>query len=313
LNVPSIIACPLLLQSITQWQKSGALALQSVVLYSFPELDGAIDTVILGGLVGDKIALIPERVRKLTNRITGWVTLRKTSNYNKKIAISVYGFPPNVGAVGTAALLDVPHSLEPLLYRLHEEGYNVGDWSENNIPSSSSNETISSSGESLIAALSVLCENPVITRGAKRMQESLDNKIQLAIAGDVAVAVTLAKSGGGLGGAKVHAVDISSIELEQMLGKYMMSKVNKVWYNQNQRDITTRKNSAMPGLSGSGEYVVAGLELGNIFLFVQPLLGIEGDPMRLLFERNLTPHPQYCATYKYVSKKFQADAIIHLG
>lgn len=24
----------------------------------------------------------------------------------------------------------------------------------------------------------------------------------------------------------------------------------------------------------------------------QPLLGVEGDPMRLLFERDLTPHPQ---------------------
>ncbi len=26
---------------------------------------------------------------------------------------------------------------------------------------------------------------------------------------------------------------------------------------------------------------------------VQPALGVEGDPMRLLFERDLTPHPQY--------------------
>ena len=33
--------------------------------YALPELDGAIDTVVLGGLVGDKIALVPERVRKL--------------------------------------------------------------------------------------------------------------------------------------------------------------------------------------------------------------------------------------------------------
>lgn len=38
----------------------------------------------------------------------------------------LYGFPPNVGAVGTAALLDVPNSLEKLLKRLHEEGYDTG-------------------------------------------------------------------------------------------------------------------------------------------------------------------------------------------
>lgn len=76
--------------------------LQSVVLYSLPELDGAIDTVVLGGLVGDKIALVPERVRKLCNRLKGWIGIRKTLASERKISIMIYGFPPNVGAVGTA-------------------------------------------------------------------------------------------------------------------------------------------------------------------------------------------------------------------
>jgi magnesium chelatase subunit H len=102
--------------------------LQSVVLYSLPELDGSIDTVVLGGLVGDKISLIPERVRKLTSRLKGWVNLRRTPKFERKISVVLYGFPPNVGAVGTAALLDVPHSLELLLRRLHAEGYDVGSF-----------------------------------------------------------------------------------------------------------------------------------------------------------------------------------------
>jgi len=38
---------------------------------------------------------------------------------------------------------------------------------------------------------------------------------------------------------------------------------------------------------------VSGLQLGNVWIGVQPALGVEGDPMRLLFERDLTPHPQY--------------------
>jgi magnesium chelatase subunit H len=40
-----------------------------VVLYSLPELDGAIDTVPLGGLVGDDIYLVPERVKKVADRV----------------------------------------------------------------------------------------------------------------------------------------------------------------------------------------------------------------------------------------------------
>ena len=56
MDVPYIVASPLLLQSIPMWKSNGVLGLQSVVLYSLPELDGAIDTVVLGGLVGDKVS-----------------------------------------------------------------------------------------------------------------------------------------------------------------------------------------------------------------------------------------------------------------
>lgn len=37
---------------------------------------GAIDTVPLGGLVGENIFLVPERVRKLVGRVRKWVELR---------------------------------------------------------------------------------------------------------------------------------------------------------------------------------------------------------------------------------------------
>merc|ERR1719183_3260552 len=110
------------------WKQNGVVGLQSVVLYSLPELDGAIDTIVLGGLVGDKIALVPECVRKLCSRLHGRITLRQTPVHDRQISIMLYGFPPNVGAVGTAALLDVPSSLENLLIRLSKEGYDVGDF-----------------------------------------------------------------------------------------------------------------------------------------------------------------------------------------
>ncbi|MGL5924623.1 DUF3479 domain-containing protein, partial [Chroococcidiopsis sp.] len=53
-NVPYIVAAPLLIQDIHSWTRQGIGGLQSVVLYALPELDGAIDTVPLGGLVGEK-------------------------------------------------------------------------------------------------------------------------------------------------------------------------------------------------------------------------------------------------------------------
>lgn len=65
------------LQDMASWSKDGIAGLQSVVLYSLPELDGAIDTVPLGGLVGDGIYLSLERVRRLAARLRNWVNLRR--------------------------------------------------------------------------------------------------------------------------------------------------------------------------------------------------------------------------------------------
>lgn len=65
-------------QDLASWTRDGIAGLQSVVLYSLPELDGAIDTVPLGGLVGDNIFLVPERVKRLSARLRNWVKLRRT-------------------------------------------------------------------------------------------------------------------------------------------------------------------------------------------------------------------------------------------
>ncbi|KAL3804618.1 hypothetical protein ACHAW5_000092 [Stephanodiscus triporus] len=53
---------------VRQWKDKGILGLQSVVLYGLPELDGAIDLVVLGGLVsgggdGDCIARTMARMQ----------------------------------------------------------------------------------------------------------------------------------------------------------------------------------------------------------------------------------------------------------
>ena len=65
--------------------------------------------------------------------------------------------------------------------------------------------------------------------------------------------------------------------------------------------------------SQAGELVVGGVQLGNVWIGIQPLLGIEGDPMRLLFERDLTPHPQYVAFYEWMKREFKAQAVVHFG
>jgi magnesium chelatase subunit H len=255
-NIPYLIAAPLLIQDIYSWTRQGIGGLQSVVLYALPELDGAIDTVPLGGLVGENIYIIPERVKRLTGRVKNWINLRKTPPSERKVAIILYGFPPGYGATGTAALLNVPRSLIKFLKALKEQGYTVGEIPED--------------GEELI----------------KKVKES-----------DEDITGILAKQNGK----KRNIVNVKT--LDKWLGYLFTTRVEKQW-----------QSLTGTGIKTDGEdFHLGGIQLGNIWIGVQPPLGISGDPMRLMFERDLTPHPQYVAYYKWLQNEFKADAIVHFG
>ncbi len=253
-NVPYIVAAPLLIQDIHSWTRQGVGGLQSVVLYALPELDGAIDTIPLGGLVGEQIYLVPERIQRLTNRVKSWISLRQKPISQRKIAIILYGFPPGYGAVGTAALLNVPRSLIKLLHALKEQGYTVGEIPED--------------GEELIRQIKAADEiNPLVENNIKDI------------------------------------TTVNARTLEKWLGYLFTSRIEKQW-----------KYLTGSGIKTYGdEFNIGGVQLGNVWIGVQPPLGIQGDPMRLMFERDLTPHPQYAAYYKWLQNDFQADAVVHFG
>jgi magnesium chelatase subunit H len=65
--------------------------------------------------------------------------------------------------------------------------------------------------------------------------------------------------------------------------------------------------------SFGGDLLIQGLELGNVFIGVQPTFGYEGDPMRLMMARSGSPHHGFMAFYTYLSKVFNADGVIHFG
>ncbi|BAZ09387.1 magnesium chelatase subunit H [Calothrix sp. NIES-4071] len=263
-NIPYFVAAPLLIQDIHSWTRQGIGGLQSVVLYALPELDGAIDTVPLGGLVGEDIYLVPERVNRLIGRVKSWVNLRQKPAAERRIAVILYGFPPGYGATGTAALLNVPRSLVKFLEALKAQGYTVGEFSED--------------GEELIRQVKEADENPLVEQASYL---SLDNNRQDACS--------------------TRSVNVRT--LEKWLGYLQRARVEKQW-----------KSLTGSGIKTYGDdFHVGGVSLGNIWIGVQPPLGIQGDPMRLMFERDMTPHPQYAAYYKWLQNEFQADAIVHFG
>ncbi len=65
--------------------------------------------------------------------------------------------------------------------------------------------------------------------------------------------------------------------------------------------------------SDGASLFVLGAQFGNVFIGVQPGMGFEGDPMRLLFERGFAPTHAFSAFYRWLREDFAADAVLHFG
>jgi magnesium chelatase subunit H len=80
------------------------------------------------------------------------------------------------------------------------------------------------------------------------------------------------------------------------------------------KEIEAQWGSA-PGkqLSNGSAIMVLGKQFGNVLIAVQPSFGYEGDPMRLLFEKGLSPTHAFSAFYRYLREDFKANAVLHFG
>ncbi|WP_299292927.1 magnesium chelatase subunit H [uncultured Tateyamaria sp.] len=144
LDVPYLAAHSLEFQTLGQWaQSSGGLGpIETTMLVALPELDGATCPTVFGGRLGpegcagcvrgcmagaEPKAMVPcfERAEVLADKTLKLAQLRRRENADKKVAIVLFGFPPNAGAVGTAAYLSVFESLFNTLHAMKARGYQL--------------------------------------------------------------------------------------------------------------------------------------------------------------------------------------------
>jgi cobaltochelatase CobN len=62
-----------------------------------------------------------------------------------------------------------------------------------------------------------------------------------------------------------------------------------------------------------GDFVIAGLELGNVLVAIQPPRGYGEDPVGIYHDPELPPTHHYLACYRFLDAHWGADAIVHLG
>ncbi|RVW16470.1 Magnesium-chelatase subunit ChlH, chloroplastic [Vitis vinifera] len=174
LDVPYIVALPLVFQTTEEWLNStlGLHPIQVALQVALPELDGGMEPIVFAGrdprtgntvvqwlfplfdalfsvpllslspqthIMHTQIAKMHEtivvrawkshalhkRVEQLCTRAIRWAELKRKSKAEKKLAITVFSFPPDKGNVGTAAYLNVFDSIFSVLKELKRDGYNV--------------------------------------------------------------------------------------------------------------------------------------------------------------------------------------------
>lgn len=129
LNRPYRSAVSLDMQTIESWNTSmtGLNPVQAGMQIAIPEIDGATEPFVYGGLPAEGVepVALADRCRRFARRLRRWNHLRTAPRGSLKIALVLYCFPPNKGNIGTAADLDVFPSVWDTLSKLKTEGYAV--------------------------------------------------------------------------------------------------------------------------------------------------------------------------------------------
>lgn len=256
LNVPYIAAHPSEFQSLGKWEasKQGITPIETTMMVALPELDGAISPIVYAGhesegRKGDANKQpILERVSRLADKALNTVALSHAQRCDKKIGIVVFNYPPNAGAVGTAAYLGVFESLFNTLNRLASEGYTV------DVPDS-------------VDALRIA----LLEGNAKQF---------------------------GTDANVLHSVDVN----DHVTHTPWLEEIEAMWGPAPGKQLT----------NGSGIFIL-GIQLGNITIALQPSFGMEGDPMRLLYDQGAAPTHAFSAFYHYLNHTISVDALLHFG
>ena len=252
LDVTYVAAHALEFQTLEEWRNGarGLSPVEATMMVAIPEIDGATGPIVYGGRGGGERAMKSdaERAGKLADRLAKLVSLRKSDVAERRVAVVLYGFPPNAGAVGTAAHLAVFESLHNTLRAMAAEGYDVV------------------------------------------VPETVDALREMVLNGNAEEHGQQANVAARISADDIVARDPYLPEIEAAWGPAPGK------HQTNGRDV-----------------FVLGIQLGKVFIGVQPAFGYEGDPMRLLFEKGFAPTHAFSGFYRYLREDFAADVALHFG
>jgi cobaltochelatase CobN len=296
LDVP-VIQAVCATRSRASWESSdtGLEPLDAATQVAIPEFDGRL----LGGVVsfkerhaenspvGAPLARYvpdPERCARVARLAVRHARLRRLDPSDRRVAVLLTSFPTKHAKVGMAVGLDTPASALELLKALYEDGMRVEP--------------------------ARVHDDPPTDRSGLGDRPSDEASPAGFAHGDELMHALIAAGG--------H--DIEFLTDEQLAVNPLRLPVSSYleWYEQlpvSLREAIEGRWGSPPGdryIDGE-DFVIAGLELGNVLVAIQPPRGYGEDPVGIYHDPELPPTHHYLACYWWLDRVWGADAIVHLG
>jgi cobaltochelatase CobN len=135
-NVPVLYGTGAPYRGPTEWEDTREGITPRLIQYAaLSEIDGLIEPTVFYARIIDNETTgtkhhepIDYQIDYITNRAISWAKLRYMNNSNKKVVITHKNDEVGKAGLGTdmEMYLDVPASIEKILYQMQERGYNVG-------------------------------------------------------------------------------------------------------------------------------------------------------------------------------------------
>ncbi len=305
LDVPVIQAiCATASRASWLESESGLSPLDAATQVAIPEFDGRIVGGVIsfkerdseGSPVGAAVPRYvpdPERCARVAGLAVRSARLRHVPAAERRVAMLLTSFPTKHAKVGMAVGLDTPASALALLDALRADGMHIAP----------------PRGPRFDASLDAF--EPADARPSEpadaRPFEHGDELMHALIATGGHDAEFLTDEQLAESSLRLPVADY--VEWYGTLPETLRDAVEERW---GPPPTSNAREADTPFVDG-GDFVIAGLELGNVLVAIQPPRGYGEDPVGIYHDPELPPTHHYLACYRWLDAVWGADAIVHLG
>ena len=275
--------------TVEQWsdQFQGLTPRDTAMNVALPEVDGRIISRAVSFksvqtrnplLETDVVIYEPvrDRIEFVAELAANWVRLRQTPPSERRIALILANYPNRDGRLANGVGLDTPASCIEILKALQQADYRLSD--------------IPKTGDVLIQRLTAGVTNDPEGRELRAVQQHLswDEYRQYFETLPQPVQKGISDRWG---------------EEELGTGEEVSTQIDRLSTTSSQSPITNPQSPI----------AISGIQLGNVFVGIQPARGYDVDPSLNYHAPDLEPPHAYLAYYYWLRQHFGADAVVHVG